>query len=82
MEVSTLKPLHDSICDNLVTLPCAGERIVEIAAGAHHSLAVSDAGRIFTWGRAGRLGHAPLPRRRARDEFAPRLVRLRMPACR
>ena len=66
-----------STCDNLIdpiTTPCAGERIVDIAAGAHHSLAVSDAGRIFAWGRAGRLGHAPLPGSRARDEFAPRLV--------
>ena len=50
---------------------------MSIAAGAHHSLAVSDAGRVFAWGRAGRLGHAPLPGSSARNEFTPRLVNMR-----
>lgn len=83
MDRLSLKELKGSTCNNLVKLvtsPCAGERIVGIAAGAHHSLAVSDAGRVFTWGRTGRLGHAPLPGSRARDEFAPRLVRAHMHA--
>ncbi|KAK9831971.1 hypothetical protein WJX81_004301 [Elliptochloris bilobata] len=52
-----------------------GERIVGVAAGAHHSLAVSEAGRVFSWGRFGRLGHAALPGGTPRDEFTPRLVR-------
>jgi len=50
-------------------------RIVSVAAGAHHSLAVSDAGQLFAWGRAGRLGHSPPPGGELRDELAPRVVR-------
>lgn len=49
---------------------------MSVAAGAHHSLAVSDAGQLFAWGRAGRLGHSPPPDGELRDELAPRVVRL------
>ncbi len=53
----------------------AGVRMVAIAAGAHHSLAVSEAGQLFAWGRAGRLGHGLSPGGDAREEAAPRLAR-------
>ncbi len=38
---------------------CAGVRIQSLAAGAEHSLAVSEAGELFSWGcgAQGRLGH-------------------------
>ncbi len=55
----------------------AGVRMVAIAAGAHHSLAVSEAGQLFAWGRAGRLGHGLSPGGDAREEAAPRLARTR-----
>jgi alpha-tubulin suppressor-like RCC1 family protein len=37
----------------------AGLRVVAVAAGEHHSAAVTDGGQVFTWGRAegGALGH-------------------------
>ena len=33
---------------------CAGTKIVHIAAGAEHSMAVSAAGELFTWGNGSR----------------------------
>lgn len=64
----------------------AGHRIVRVAAGDDFSVAVSDHGRVFTWGScvAGRLGHgdtAPksmltfLIGEAASAEPSPRLVR-------
>lgn len=42
----------------LVGESLSGEKIVNIACGNHHSVAVSDKGDIFTWGRNshGQLG--------------------------
>ena len=44
---------------------CAGTKIVHIAAGAEHSMAVSAAGELFTWGNGSRgcLGKCPQPLR-------------------
>lgn len=52
---------------------------MSIAAGAEHSMAVSQEGQLFSWGydTNGRLGHSPTSRRlwhRTRDEYTPRLV--------
>lgn len=40
-----------------------GRRIVNVSAGDHVSAAVSDSGRVFTWGasESGALGHARVP---------------------
>jgi len=37
----------------------AGVRVLGMAAGAHHTLALSDAGQPYSWGLGGngRLGH-------------------------
>ncbi|KAK3004394.1 hypothetical protein RJ639_019231 [Escallonia herrerae] len=49
----------------------AGEKIVKIACGANHSVAVDSNGYVYTWGFGGygRLGH-----REQKDEWAPRRV--------
>lgn len=57
----------------------AGAKIVSLAAGAEHSLAVSASGQVFSWGCGsnGRLGHAQSSNRLwfwNRDEATPRLV--------
>ncbi|KAL3157516.1 hypothetical protein ABBQ32_011978 [Trebouxia sp. C0010 RCD-2024] len=57
----------------------AGAKIVCLAAGAEHSLAVSASGQIFSWGCGsnGRLGHAQSSNRLwfwNRNEATPRLV--------
>ncbi|TDH69429.1 hypothetical protein CCR75_008957 [Bremia lactucae] len=46
-------------------------RIVSIACGAHHSIAITHTGQVFTWGRGedGRLGHGDV-----RDRIVPRKV--------
>jgi hypothetical protein len=43
----------------LENFPPAGEKVVGIAAGAYHSLALTDSGRVYSWGRCagGVLGH-------------------------
>jgi alpha-tubulin suppressor-like RCC1 family protein len=48
-----------------------GERIVMVAAGGAHTVALSEAGHVFTWGygRNGRLGHGD-----GNNELAPRQV--------
>ena len=57
----------------------AGSKIIGIAAGAEHSMAVSADGQLFSWGSGsnGRLGHAQRSSRLwywNRDETTPRLV--------
>ncbi|KAK2978624.1 hypothetical protein RJ640_020934 [Escallonia rubra] len=49
----------------------AGEKIVKIACGANHTVAVDSNGYVYTWGFGGygRLGH-----REQKDEWAPRRV--------
>lgn len=34
-----------------------GEKIIEVSAGSYHSLALSDKGRVWSWGTAGELGN-------------------------
>jgi alpha-tubulin suppressor-like RCC1 family protein len=48
-----------------------GERVVMVAVGAAHTVALSEAGRVFTWGRGedGRLGHND-----RKNQLAPRQV--------
>ncbi|CAK0784231.1 hypothetical protein CVIRNUC_007435 [Coccomyxa viridis] len=54
-----------------------GTKIVHIAAGAEHSMAVSAAGDLFTWGNGSRgcLGHGLSAAGYHEDEHSPRLVR-------
>lgn len=61
------------------SVTAAGAKIVSLAAGAEHSLAVSASGQVFSWGCGsnGRLGHAQSRNRLwfwNRDEATPRLV--------
>ena len=44
-----------------------GERVVMVAAGDQHTVALSEAGRVFTWGSGeyGRLGHGDRENQRA-----------------
>jgi alpha-tubulin suppressor-like RCC1 family protein len=59
--------LHITFCK--VDMPvdrqssCIGTKVVQIAAGAEHSLAVSAAGELFTWGNGTRgcLGDTQRP---------------------
>merc|ERR1712091_832624 len=48
-----------------------GERVVMVAAGGAHTVALSEAGHVFTWGWGGhgRLGHGD-----TEDQRAPRQV--------
>lgn len=48
-----------------------GVRIVQLASGGNHMLALSDAGAVYSWGcgKNGRLGHGS-----AKDEPQPRRV--------
>ncbi len=51
----------------------AGHAVVGIAAGEHHVLAVTNQGRVFSWGgggggAAGSLGHGPA----CREQLLPR----------
>ena len=48
-----------------------GERIVMVAAGGDHTVALSEAGHVFTWGKGkfGQLGHGD-----REDQWAPRQV--------
>ncbi len=62
-------------------LPCAGTKVVAVAAGMEHSLALTESGEVYSWGHAehGRLGHGragATPRLFGTSiEFKPRLVR-------
>ena len=53
-----------------------GRRVVSVAAGGHHSAALSEEGGVMTWGVAslGILGHGPVPAEGAHVVAAPRLV--------
>jgi alpha-tubulin suppressor-like RCC1 family protein len=62
----------------------AGERVVKLAAGTGHCLALTHAGRLYAWGRDdfGQLGLDPRPRVRTPfgSVFEPeRVVELRVP---
>lgn len=54
-----------------------GNKIVRIAAGAEHSLAVSESGEVYSWGCGsdGRLGHKRFKGLALKDEWKPRLLR-------
>lgn len=40
-----------------------GDRVIQVAAGAEHSLALIDAGHVLSWGKAGHGGSGPLGNR-------------------
>mmetsp|Transcript_67455 Transcript_67455/g.161835 ORF Transcript_67455/g.161835 Transcript_67455/m.161835 type:complete len:689 (-) Transcript_67455:55-2121(-) len=48
-----------------------GKRIVQASLGPHHSAALTHKGEVYTWGQAGRLGHASHVEV---DEMLPRQV--------
>eukprot|EP00884_Botryococcus_braunii_P015207 jgi/Botrbrau1/236/Bobra.0022s0212.1 len=54
----------------------SGEKVVKLAAGANHSLAVSAGGELLSWGAGdqGCLGHGAPVRGHSWDEFAPRAL--------
>ena len=77
-----------SCCQDLMLLlpsaaacdPCADTKVVGIAAGMHHSLALTASGEVYSWGDSahGRLGHGAPPSLRLFSrglEFKPRLIR-------
>ena len=45
-----------------------GDRVVQVAAGAEHSLALIDAGHVLSWGKAGFGGNGPLGNRLSQKE--------------
>lgn len=49
-----------------------GKRLVQVCLGPHHSAALTNKGEVFTWGQAGRLGHAS--QGAESDEMVPRQV--------
>lgn len=49
-----------------------GKRLVQASLGPHHSAALTQKGEVFTWGQAGRLGHAS--QGAEVDEMLPRQV--------
>lgn len=61
--------------------PPAGAKVVAVAAGMEHSLALAESGEVYSWGHAehGRLGHGragAMPRLFGTSiEFKPRLIR-------
>lgn len=61
--------------------PPAGTKVVAVAAGMEHSMALTESGEVYSWGHAehGRLGHGrsgAVPRLFGTSiEFKPRLVR-------
>lgn len=59
--------------------PPADTKVVAVAAGQQHSLALTAGGEVFSWGNAanGRLGHGSFKRRLfgSSIEFVPRLIR-------
>lgn len=70
----TVARIVQQLCCNM-----AGVKIVKLAAGAEHSLAVSASGELFSWGSGsnGRLGHAQNSSRLwfwNKDQSTPKLV--------
>lgn len=58
--------------DNHV-VPVEGVKIVDVACGLNHTVAIDDKNRCFSWGFGGygRLGHSE-----AKDEMVPRLLKV------
>merc|ERR1719421_1085655 len=48
------------------------KKLIQISLGPHHSAALTPKGEVYTWGQAGRLGHAS--QGAEVDEMVPRLV--------
>lgn len=48
------------------------KKLVQVSLGPHHSAALTQKGEVYTWGQAGRLGHAS--QGAEVDEMAPRQV--------
>jgi len=49
-----------------------GKKVIQVSLGPHHSAALTSKGEVFTWGQAGRLGHAS--QGAETDEMVPRQV--------
>lgn len=49
-----------------------GKKLVQVSLGPHHSAALTQKGEVYTWGQAGRLGHAS--QGAETDEMTPRQV--------
>lgn len=49
-----------------------GKKLVQVSLGPHHSAALTQKGEVYTWGQAGRLGHAS--QGTEVDEMTPRQV--------
>jgi len=49
-----------------------GKKLVQVSLGPHHTAALTHKGEVFTWGQAGRLGHAS--QGAEVDEMVPRQV--------
>lgn len=64
-----------------VACAVAGEKVVQVAAGSEHCLALTGSGEVFSWGsnQHGRLGHGKAPgqgfMRPASPGFTPRQIR-------
>mmetsp|Transcript_53547 Transcript_53547/g.142325 ORF Transcript_53547/g.142325 Transcript_53547/m.142325 type:complete len:569 (-) Transcript_53547:26-1732(-) len=50
----------------------SGKHVVTVSLGPHHSAALTAKGEVYTWGQAGRLGHAA--QGAEVDEMIPRVV--------
>ena len=73
---SVVKPEHFTA---MICCCHAGAKISKLAAGAEHSIAVSAAGELFSWGSGsnGRLGHAQSSTRLwfwNKDQATPKLI--------
>eukprot|EP00435_Cladocopium_sp_Y103_P053240 s468_g17.t1 len=53
-----------------VVVALQGKRVIQVSLGPHHSAALTQKGEIYTWGQAGRLGHAS----QGAEEMLPRPV--------
>jgi alpha-tubulin suppressor-like RCC1 family protein len=69
--VSAGKLSYDTLDVFTLVAALAGEKVVDIAAGSNHAVALTEEGQVYTWGCAGygRLGHGS-----ATDELTPRFV--------
>ncbi|CAK8993706.1 E3 ubiquitin-protein ligase HERC2 (HECT domain and RCC1-like domain-containing protein 2) (HECT-type E3 ubiquitin transferase HERC2) [Durusdinium trenchii] len=55
-----------------VVVALQGQRVTQVSLGPHHSAALTQKGEVYTWGQAGRLGHAS--QGAEVDEMIPRPV--------
>jgi alpha-tubulin suppressor-like RCC1 family protein len=70
--------VQDTLHRNKTDTKISSDRIVQIAAGSFHSLALNEKGIVFTWGVAshGRLGHIRAEESITVEEAVPRMIHL------